>query len=556
MNNLELINKKIFLDRLPSSEMYYRSYMHKEQIQFVITSPRYEFVISMSTDGVIKFWHVFESELEAIKTISTHSGPFQSYSITHDEEFFATGTKNGRIFIFRIQSFELISKFDYHTIDSINLLFINDPKIPLYQLCLNFSSNFDFLIIDPFEMLKKENEIPNIIKTLKIHKSLLSCFSFSNNLKISISIDENGIIEFWDCFGNIPKFDYNSRFDTDLFLIPRLKLKVISISISNDGNYFALCCSDWTVRIFNILTGKIIQTIKDPIDNSFNYGLDEEFYLNKILIEKKYRSIFNYFNVNFDESNSIIIIPSIFGIGYYSIFTGQLLRFIGRVEKNERFNSIASLTSKLPMIILTSFEKQRFFIFTNKSPNNSKRDIFNEKIIDEKIPIINKIRKNITQILPKIAILHTTMGSIKIELFQDKCPLSVENFVVHSRRGFFDNIKIHRVVKDFCIQTGDPTGSGIGGESIWGGTFEDESLDDGYTFDNAGMVGMANNGKNTNRSQFFITTIPSSFLNGKHTCFAKVIEGMDNIRQMELVDVDPYHHPKIPIFLVNVTFCS
>jgi cyclophilin family peptidyl-prolyl cis-trans isomerase len=113
---------------------------------------------------------------------------------------------------------------------------------------------------------------------------------------------------------------------------------------------------------------------------------------------------------------------------------------------------------------------------------------------------------------------------------------------------------MHRVVRDFCIQTGDPTASGYGGESAWGGTFEDEFPEAGHRFDRSGMVGMANSGKNTNASQFFITTVATPHLDRNHTCWGEVVDGMDNVKRIELVPVDDYKHPLTEIKLVNITF--
>jgi len=549
-------HNNIFLSRIPSSEMYFRSYLHRDEVQFVAASPIHQFLITMSFDGVIKFWHLFEDAIEAVKQIKTQDGAFHSFSVSHDEEFIATGSKNGKINVFRIPSFEMVTKIDFLRPDSVNVCFIDDPSDPICQLALSFSSKGDIIVIDPFEKKNADQE-PSILRTIKFHRVPLSCMSFSNSKKMCISVDQSGIIEFWDAKGNNPTFQYKSRFDTDLFDIAKFKLMVSSISMSKDGSLFALCCTDWKIRVFNINTGKIVLTIDDPIDGSNTYGLDTEYFNSRVELELRYRSSYSFFSAVFDETGTVLMCPSSMGIRFISIPKGNLLRIIGSVEKQERFNTIASLTSITPMIIVAAFEKQRFYLFTNKSPEDHKRDIMNEKENLDKMMVSNKIRRqNLIQI-PRIAILHTMMGSIKFEMFVDECPLTCENFYVHAKRGYFDNIRIHRIVRDFCIQTGDPTGKGIGGESIWGGNFEDEISENSHKFDQPGMVGMANEGrKNTNGSQFFITTVATPNLNGKHTCWGKVIEGMENVKRIELVEIDGYNHPLKPLLLVNVTFCS
>jgi cyclophilin family peptidyl-prolyl cis-trans isomerase len=125
-----------------------------------------------------------------------------------------------------------------------------------------------------------------------------------------------------------------------------------------------------------------------------------------------------------------------------------------------------------------------------------------------------------------VAVINTNMGKIEIELFADKTPKTVENFVEHANKGYYNGIIFHRVIPNFMIQGGDPTGTGRGGESIWGEPFADEIVKS-LVFNEPGILAMANAGPNTNGSQFFITVAPTNWLDGKHTIFGKVIGGMD-----------------------------
>jgi len=121
------------------------------------------------------------------------------------------------------------------------------------------------------------------------------------------------------------------------------------------------------------------------------------------------------------------------------------------------------------------------------------------------------------------ATVKTDVGDIKLELFADKTPKTVNNFVFLARQGFYDNTTFHRVIEGFMAQGGDPTGTGTGGP---GYRFEDEIVAD-LKFDQPGLLAMANAGPNTNGSQFFITFVPTPWLDGNHTIFGKVVEGMD-----------------------------
>ena len=120
-----------------------------------------------------------------------------------------------------------------------------------------------------------------------------------------------------------------------------------------------------------------------------------------------------------------------------------------------------------------------------------------------------------------IAVLETTQGTIEIELRADLAPKTVENFSTHIKNGYYDGLIFHRIIKDFMIQGGDPTGTGRAGESIWGGKFQDE-FNSKAMFNKVGVLAMANSGPNTNGSQFFITTVETPWLNGKHTIFGYV----------------------------------
>ncbi|UOV00996.1 peptidylprolyl isomerase [Pseudoxanthomonas mexicana] len=130
------------------------------------------------------------------------------------------------------------------------------------------------------------------------------------------------------------------------------------------------------------------------------------------------------------------------------------------------------------------------------------------------------------------ATFDTSRGPIKIELYPDKAPLTVANFVNLAKRGFYDGLNFHRVIADFMIQGGCPEGSGRGGP---GYRFEDETTN-GVRHER-GVLSMANAGPNTNGSQFFITHVPTPWLDGKHTVFGKVIEGLDVVDAVKQGDL-------------------
>ena len=229
----------------------------------------------------------------------------------------------------------------------------------------------------------------------------------------------------------------------------------------------------------------------------------------------------------------------------------------------------------------------RFFLFSEKEPEGDTRDILNEKPTQDQLraELVSKKR------LGRLAVLHTSEGDIEFkvrklkcksaffsdifydfrlllqipisppltphQLFAEECPKTVENFCVHARNGFYDGIIFHRVVPKFMIQTGDPKGDGTGGESIWGGEFEDEFHKD-LRHDRPFTVSMANAGPGTNGSQFFITTVATPFLDDKHTVFGRIVGGdvgktaQATVKRIEGKPTGPSDKPEDEITILSV----
>jgi cyclophilin family peptidyl-prolyl cis-trans isomerase len=145
------------------------------------------------------------------------------------------------------------------------------------------------------------------------------------------------------------------------------------------------------------------------------------------------------------------------------------------------------------------------------------------------------------------ATLHTSEGPVELELHSDDAPKTVDNFVKLAEDGFYEGVIFHRVIPDFMIQGGDPTGTGTGGP---GYQFEDEINEHPVE---RGALAMANAGPNTNGSQFFIVTVDSApWLDGKHTVFGRVTSGMDVVDRISQVDRDSTDRPREPVTIERV----
>jgi peptidyl-prolyl cis-trans isomerase-like 1 len=143
---------------------------------------------------------------------------------------------------------------------------------------------------------------------------------------------------------------------------------------------------------------------------------------------------------------------------------------------------------------------------------------------------------------------ETSVGTFTVELYTQHAPKTCHNFYELVRTGYYNGTVFHRIIKDFMIQGGDPTATGRGGESIFGGKFEDE-LSAELKHTGAGILAMANSGPNTNGSQFYITLAPTPWLDGKHTIFGRVSSGMGTIQLMGSVATDAGDKPSTDVVI-------
>ncbi|MBI1805441.1 MAG: peptidylprolyl isomerase [Ignavibacteria bacterium] len=157
----------------------------------------------------------------------------------------------------------------------------------------------------------------------------------------------------------------------------------------------------------------------------------------------------------------------------------------------------------------------------------------------------------------EIVVMETSMGTIELAMFRPDAPKTVENFVGLAKKGYYNGLTFHRVIDNFMIQGGDPTATGMGGESIYGSKFDDE-ISSNLKFDRPGLLAMANAGKTpdghgTNGSQFFITLVPTPWLNGHHTIFGEVVSGMDVLKAIGKVQTSkPGDKPVTPVIMKKV----
>lgn len=527
--------EKLYVSALPSSTRYSKSLMHKEQLSFVTVTPGgTDFLITTSIDGVAKFWKKVADGIEFVKEFRAHQGDIRAVSVSADGRNFATAGADKSVKIFDVITFDLLAMLplDYtprcvcwvhRKGASLPLLAVSDDSKPLVHI---------------YDGRGEKQESIHTIKGL--HRAPVSLMAFNDAYDCVVSTDEGGMIEYWSPGANYEKPDNVFKFksSTSLFDFKKAKSVPTSLTISPSGHQFVtLSMPDRKIRVFEFATAKLHRTYDESmqvVEEMQQAGtslqkLEPVEFGRRLAIEREVESsgYRDKANVIFDESGHFIIYGSIAGIKVLNTYTNQVVKVFGKDEQFRALNlaiyqgapqkkgvttvAMAASNNPLleeaeardPVIFATGVGKVRFYMFTNdETSSKSSRDIHNERpTVDGKKAKAAQEKKTETG---TAAIIHTTYGDIHIRLFPDAAPKSVENFVTHSKRGYYNNTIFHRVIRKFMIQCGDPLGDGTGGESIWGKEFADEFSS--LKHDKPYTVSMANAGPNTNGSQFFITT--------------------------------------------------
>lgn len=658
---------KLSLDNLPISNFYESSYMHKDYINNIICVNSLSLIISISIDGVIKFWKKLYKEIVFLKQYKAHIGRVTGFSISYNSSKGVSCSDKDSV----------LKAYDLNSYDLINFVKLN--FVPLLCEYVNDSNDFQDLAIvtekdTPYMYLIKvnnssiePNKAENInipLKKLVFLDSTISCIKYNYKLNSIIATDIKSNIIMFDLqeikfFKSnklkqteiINKFTPNKYtsfkediYNTDFKIFKINNAYPLSLSWSLKGKYVAMFCYDFHVYIFKAKTGKLIfksdeslafyseensscakgydilkkhcssilindnlnsNILNNEDNNKTNNHLKATIVNKKLKTEKDLKKDFSkaipgsypFTNIEFDEYECYCYYSSILGIKILNIKTKTVVKIIG-INENERFVKIALFQGEVlkinsaidnknsindinlnqanneepnrklvyydPTLVCLSFKKNRFYMFTKREPiditnintsNSSnilstlkKRDRYNEKPTNKEIEsIINEENKE----LPNEAIIESSLGEIYIKLYPNECPKTVKNFISLANNGYYNNLVFHRVIKDFMIQTGCPYGNGTGGESIWGGEFDDE-FSSNLKHDRPFTVSMANRGPNTNGSQFFITTCAAGWLDNKHTVFGRVYKGVDTVQAIENVKCNSENKPYTDIRIYRI----
>ncbi|XP_054162055.1 peptidylprolyl isomerase domain and WD repeat-containing protein 1-like [Oppia nitens] len=575
----------VYIENLCSSESYERSFMHRDVVSHVLATTT-DFIITASIDGHIKFWKKCSVGIEFVKHFRTHLQPITDICVN------STGT-----LLASVSTDRTLKVFDVINFDMINMIRL-DYRPHCVQFCHSAGDPIPAIAVsdtDSNKIYTYDATSPNVTLNVfdRLHSNPVICMKYNPIFSTMISVDTKGMLDYWMSHKNDYKFpenivEFESKLDTDLYELAKNKTIPHDICFSKDGKLFAAICSDRKVRVFKFITGKLIRVFDESLQHLTQLQqttpqLGNMEFGRRMAMERDLEKsdAFRFERILFDESGYFLIYPTLLGIKIVNWYTNRCVKLLGKGENfrtlslalhqtiPNKSKAVISIEMKAsdnpsldashpdPTLFCTAFKKNRFYLFTRREPEESsettgyERDVFNEKPSRE--DIIAATEAPAQQRIWDNCIIHTTMGDIHCKLFGKECPKAIENFCIHSKNGYYNGHIFHRVIKQFMIQTGDPTGNGTGGESIWGGEFGDEFHPD-LKHDKPYTLSMANAGPNTNGSQFFITVLPTSWLDNKHTVFGRVVKGMETVQNISNVKTHPKtDKPYDDIRIVNIT---
>jgi peptidylprolyl isomerase domain and WD repeat-containing protein 1 len=586
-----LDHEKLFLDNLPNSDCYEKSFMHRDVVTHIVVT-KTEFVITASVDGHVKFWKKTEQGIEFVKHFRCHLGAICALDANTTGSFLctATATNDKSVKIFDVINFDMINMFKLEYSPNC-AVWINSAGDAIPALAVSDKDSNKIYIYDgqgtntPLQVLDK------------LHSQPVVLIKFNSAFETVISIDKIGMVEYWQGVKNDFKFpskivSFESKLDTGLYEFAKNKTLVTSLAISNDGTKFATVSIDRKVRVFKFLTGKLIRVFDEALgryiekQQTSSQALPHMEFGRRMANERELEKsdFLSLSNIVFDYSGNFILYSTMVGVKMINIFTNRCVKIIGKGDNirplhlalfqgrakkstaSTTFEQEASHNPQLaqsendPTLFCSAFKKQRFYLYSRRLPSDLQeidRDVFNEK--PSKEDIISVTESQASQRLYENCVIHTTLGDIHLKLFSKECPKTTENFCTHSKNGYYNGHVFHRVIKGFMIQTGDPTGeymrrlrglvglnltlfslsgTGTGGQSIWGQDFKDEFVPS-LKHDRPYTLSMANAGPNTNGSQFFITILPTPWLDGKHTVFGRAYKGMEVCQNISNAKTNP-----------------
>ncbi|KAL4069951.1 hypothetical protein V8B97DRAFT_2104546 [Scleroderma yunnanense] len=597
-----LPHEKLYLEHLPNADQYYKSFMHRDALNFCVMT-KTEFLVTTSVDGHLKLWKKQDTGIEFVKHFRAHASTIVGVSASADGQLFASIAEDGSAKVFDVMNFDMINMFKLEYVP-LACCYVHRRGQAQGLLAISEQGSGVIRIYDA------RGDGNPLLTVDKLHRYPVHLMAYSDRYDTVISADNNGFIEFWqptepfELPKNVPGM-WKYKSSTDLYEFKKSKSIPACITLSPDSSSFVtFSLPDRYIRVFSFVTGKMTRKYDESLTaiqemqqaGTAVYKVEDMEFGRRLALERELelpgsdgRIPAMWSNAIWDESGAFVIYPTLLGIKVVNIVTNKVVRLMGKDEAVRFMNVtlyqgapakkgvttlamaasanpiLANKATRDPILFCTGYKKQRFYLFTRSEPEDSKvtdRDVFNEKPTREEqsIATATVIGKGGPSPHATSAVIHTTVGDIHIRLFPKNAPKAVENFVGHARSGYYEGVIFHRVIPKFMIQTGDPLGDGTGGVSIWGKDFEDEFSDelrhDRMRFSTfvyrPYTLSMANAGPCTNGSQFFITTTATPWLDKKHTIFGRVFSGLEVVHSIENVKVNKMDKPLEDIKISNI----
>ncbi|KAF5369325.1 hypothetical protein D9758_002745 [Tetrapyrgos nigripes] len=501
-----LPHERLYLDHLPNTDQYWKSFMHREVINFCVVT-KTEFLITTSVDGHVKLWKKQDTGIEFVKHYRAHLSLIVGVSASADGQLFASVSEDGTAKIFDVMNFDMINMITlgytphaccwvHRRGQAQGLLAISDAVSGTIRLYDGRGTNMPLETVDT------------------LHRFPVHLMTYSDKYDTVISADEEGFIEYWQPTEpfSLPKNApglWSFKSETDLYEFKKSKSTPTCITLSPDSSSFVtFSLPDRQIRIFSFLNGKLTRKYDESLAaiqemqqaGTAVYKVEDMEFGRRLAAERELelpgpdgRVPGRWSNVIWDESGAFIIYGSLLGIKVVNTVTNRVARLLGKDEVVRFLNLsiyqgapakrslttmamaasanpiLADKEARDPILFCAGFKRQRFYMFTRSEPEDNKsgdRDIFNERPTREEQSIAAAAPaagKGGPSPLANSATIHTTVGDIHIRLFPQQAPKAVENFVGHARNSYFEGIIFHRVIPKFMIQTGDPLGDGTGG---------------------------------------------------------------------------------------------
>ncbi|KAM3959254.1 peptidylprolyl isomerase domain and WD repeat-containing protein 1 [Aphomia sociella] len=576
--------ESLYLENLPSSETYEHSYMHRDVVTHVLVT-KTDFVVTASQDGHLKFWKKQEEGIEFVKHFRCHLATISHVSANSTGSLLCTASSEKAIKVFDVVNFDMINMISIE-FEPYCTEWVHSAGDPISALAVSERNSSKIHIFDGTQA----SGTP-LHTFVTLHQHSVSTIRYNPVYETAVSVDKAGIVEYWTG----PKYEYKfprnvkfeSKLDTDLFDFVKNKTYPTALDFSPDGKKMASISLDRKIRVFHFLTGKLHKVLDESLQRfqelqHQTQQLPNMEFGRRMAAERdleKSDSV-HLANVLFDESGNFVVYATMLGVKVVNLVTNRCVAMIGKPEnlrplhlalfQGRTNQSKVAATLEMegsenptllnvktdPTLFCTAYKKNRFYMFTRRGPDDIKspdtdRDIFNEK--PSKEDIISATEGQGVQRVYSEAVIHSSLGDIHVRLFGKDVPRAAENFCGLARAGYYNGHIFHRVIKGFMVQTGDPTGTGTGGESIWGGEFADEFRPH-LKHDRPYTLSMANAGPNTNGSQFFITLAPTPWLDNKHTVFGRVVKGMEVVQNIGSVKTNPKtDKPYEDIRIISIT---